>query len=122
MEQQVAFSISMSSEDGAELKQQLDKAFEGSAITLTNRAEPWQFEGPPEGSFGFGDGLLVFFGEAWRDLCKVPGAILAVAEGIKEYLKNRPNATIKICKSDGTVIFINGNMSGNDIGETLKQI
>jgi len=120
MDQPVAFSINIGSQDCAELTLQLDKALEGRAIPVANRTGLWQFEGPPEGSFGFGDGFIVFFGDAWRELCKVPGAVLAVAEGIKEYLKNRPNTELEIIMPDGRKIKIKGNMSGKDIVEIVK--
>lgn len=121
MENTYAFSIQISGDEATELKRKVAKELGSTGIAFP-RDDPWQFEGPPAGAFGFSEGMLVFLQEAWKELIKVPKAVLALAEGVRDYLKNRPNASLTVTKADGTIVILNANMDGNAIVEALKQI
>jgi len=121
MKNSYAFTIQTSGDEAAEFKQEFAKAFEKANIALPG-SDLWQFEGPPPGAFGMGEGILGFLNEAWRELAKVPGAVLAVAEGIRTWLEHRPGTIIEKPTHTGEWIKIKGNMTGNEIAEVLRQI
>jgi hypothetical protein len=121
MENSYGFSIQINGDEAAELKQTVDKALAGAGLLLP-KEDPWQYEGPPEGAFGFGEGVLVFLGDAWKELAKVPGAVLALAEGVRDYLKNRPNASLTFTTPEGKKIVFKANMNGNDMVEAVKYL
>lgn len=121
MGEKKAFSIHLSGEEASELKKNISETFKEKGIQFDINTS-FQYDGPPEGSFGFGDGFLSFIGEAWKELVKIPGAVVAIAEGFRDYLKNRPNSVIKIVNADGSTILIRGNMDGNSIAKAMKNI
>lgn len=62
------------------------------------------YSGPAPGAFGFGQGVLDFFGDAWREFIKVPDAVKALAKGIADYLRLRGSSqTIVFTVVDGQV-------------------
>lgn len=115
-----AFKLEIDENAASQLKQEITKALESAEIEISE-SEVWQFEGPPPGAFGFGEGILKFLESAWRELVKVPGAVLAVAEGIREYLKKRPDTVIELTRSDGSTATIKANMDGEDIVKILNK-
>ena len=121
MENSFAFSIQVNGDDSTELQQQVATALINAEIPLP-KDDPWQLEAPPEGAFGFSEGVFGFVLDAWIELIKLPKAVRAVANGISEFLKNRANTTLMVRKADGTVIVLKANMDGDSIVETLKQI
>ena len=77
-------------------------------VPLAGSADLMKYDGPAPGSFGFGEGLLTFFGKAWADLMAIPDAVTAIANGIKAYLEKRPSNSIVIKRKD-TSIRIRGD-------------
>jgi hypothetical protein len=74
----------------------------------------WSYEGPPPGTFAFGDGLLKFLSDGLAQLAKVPNALEALCRGIAGWMvKQRLSADVRV--EPGGAVNIRFRASGKDL-------
>ncbi|NUL82068.1 MAG: hypothetical protein HUU60_05000 [Armatimonadetes bacterium] len=119
MADQYAYKMNISPDEADALQQEILSALNNSGIQAP--AGPLvSADAPPEGAFGFADGVGGFLLSAWKELTKVPGAVKSLADGVKNWLSQRPNGTVTLECPNGKKLSVRANMNGEDIAKILE--
>lgn len=93
LDKSYAFSISCNADMANELENEITQLLKNEGIIMPS-SELCEFEGPPPGAFGFGEGALKFAERAWDDIAKVPRAVEAIGKAI-ETIANKEACVIR---------------------------